>query len=83
MANKKFSHVVLIGRPGVHGVPETLAATLSFLQQQDTTVTVEQTTATLIDGDYPACAADQLPADADLIFYTGLMYEPAPLIELL
>jgi NAD+ kinase len=71
MANNKFSHVVLIGRPGVHGVPETLTETLEFLQQQNAKVTIEQTTATLVDADYPSCDARKLPNDADLILVIG------------
>ena len=48
MSNPAFSHIYLMGRQGVAGVPEALQETYDFLQQHPYHITVESATANLM-----------------------------------
>lgn len=70
--SKPFKHIVLIGRPGVEGVPETLIAVKNYLQSQHVEVIVEQNTASCMqDQDITAVSSDNIPNHCDLMMVVG------------
>lgn len=69
--NKKFSHVLLTGRLGVKDVPETLTRTYDYLTKQRVDLTVESTSASLIDNRVPVADINNLPSSIDLIIVIG------------
>jgi NAD+ kinase len=48
MANKTFKHIVLMGRPGVQGVPETLQALVDYLTELKTNIAIEEDSASIL-----------------------------------
>lgn len=71
MTNKHFSHVLLMGRMGVKDVPETLANTYQYLLTQGIEVSVEATSATLMDNIHDPVKVDNIPDSIDLILVIG------------
>lgn len=72
MNNKQFSHIILLGRPGVEGVPETLLALYDYLCSLNVKISVETTTASLMNGvNVTVVSQTQLPTDSDLIIVVG------------
>lgn len=72
MAKKTFQNIMLIGRPGTPGVPETLAALKEYLNQQKVQVIVEKTTATLLNsGGLTVIDSDHIPQNCDLVVVVG------------
>ena len=66
-----FSHIYLMGRSGVHGVPNALRDTFDFLQQHQYNITTESATAALMDHHKDVNPQDHVPQDADLIIVVG------------
>lgn len=67
-----FKHVLLIGRPHVPGVPDTLQELLKHLSDTDIQITIESDTAACLPHHpYPTLTTDQFPADIDLIIVVG------------
>lgn len=67
-----FKHVLLIGRPHVPGVPDTLQELLRHLSKNELDITVEVDTASCLSHNpYPTLSADNFPADIDLIIVVG------------
>ena len=71
MTQATFSHILLMGRPGVQGVPETLQATYAYLQSHGATVTIEQNSATLVPEAQQITSDNNFPSDIDLIIVVG------------
>ena len=73
MKNKPFKNLLLIGRAGIEGVPETLLALLACLKDTPSTVFIESSTALLIDAPtYPLLTLGGLKNHAiDLIVVVG------------
>ncbi len=72
MLKKSFQHIVLIGREGVPGVPETLLVLKDFLLSFNLRISVEKQTAACIPGALdPTCNAQALPENTDLIIVVG------------
>ncbi len=72
MAEKSFKNILLVGRPGVPGVPETLTALKDFLSSLDVTTTVEEQTAACMESDTPdTCTPQKIPEKTDLIVVVG------------
>lgn len=72
MSKQKFNNILLMGRPGVPGVPETLNALKDFLLSLNVKLTVEEQTADCMDGavEY-TCSAQSVPDKTDLIIVVG------------
>lgn len=72
MPNKTFNHILLMGRPNIQGVPETLSDAIEYLQTQEVAIVLEKTAATLVDAPHlPVAEPDDLPSDIDLILVVG------------
>ena len=72
MAKKSFKHILLIGRPHVQGVPETLNTLMDLLLSLNVTVTVEeQTAACMASDELTTCNAQNVPKKADLVIVVG------------
>lgn len=71
MSNPAFSHIYLMGRTGVQGVPEALQETYGFLKQHQYNVTVESTTASLMSSAKSVAPTEALPDDIDIILVVG------------
>src|SRR3990167_4722095 len=72
MEKKKFQHIVLMGRSGVEGVPETLAAVKNYLLSLSIQVMLEKNTAAMMpDASLPVISADALQGHADLLIVVG------------
>lgn len=72
MGKKAFKHILLIGRQGVPGVPETLDALKDFLLSLNVNTTVEEQTATCMESDTPdICTPQAIPKKTDLIVVVG------------
>ena len=71
MANKTFSHVLLMGREGIAGVPETLEKTHQYLNQQGVKVSVESNSSQLMSANHQVIADHEISADIDLIIVIG------------
>jgi len=73
MAKKQtFQHILLIGRPGVTGISETLQAVANYLFHKKRQILVETTTATLFDcSQYDIVNAQDIPKKCDLIIVVG------------
>ena len=71
MSQKKFSHILLIGRAGIKGVPETLEMTYQYLNQHKIKVSVEENTAKLMTLAERVTSSQNLASDIDLIIVIG------------
>ncbi|PHQ81253.1 MAG: NAD(+) kinase [Coxiella sp. (in: Bacteria)] len=72
MTKKAYKHILLIGRPYVPGVPETLSALKDFLLSLNVSVTVEELTAACMNmGDAVLCTSTDVPKKIDLIIVVG------------
>ena len=72
MAGKQFKHILLIGRPHVPGVPETLNALRDFLLSLNVQFAIEEQTADCMGPDGSnICAATEPPKGVDLIIVVG------------
>ncbi len=71
MSNPAFSHIYLMGRQGVAGVPEALQETYDFLQQHPYHLTVESATANLMTNAQSVAPTGALPDDVDIILVVG------------
>lgn len=72
MVKKIFQNIILIGRPGVPGVPETLIRLRDFLQSRQIVVSIEANTSELIKPHtLPIIENNNLPDKADLIIVVG------------
>jgi len=70
--NKPFKNIVLIGRPGVAGVPETLEALKDHLESHDVSMVIEKNSAPLVKNHkLPIVSTDNLPSESDLIIVVG------------
>ena len=69
---KVFNHIMLIGRPGTEGVPETLSALKDHLQQLNVDIMIESTTSSMIDATgFPVVDSDSIPSQCNLIIVVG------------
>lgn len=67
-----FKHVLLIGRPHVPGVPDTLQELVGHLSHSQLQITIEADTAACLPNNaLPTLTANQFPADIDLIIVVG------------
>ncbi len=72
MANKTFHHIILMGRPGVEGVPETLIALKDYLLSLNVNVAIEKNTATMLGSHkLPVFSNNNIPVESDLIIVVG------------
>lgn len=72
MSETSFQHIVLMGRAGVRGVPETLLALIGYLQELNVDVSIEAHTASLLDNPTQTIVdADAIPDSVDLIIVVG------------
>lgn len=72
MAKEKFKHIILIGRPGIKGVPETLRTLIDYLSSMNVKFCIEKSSHELVDNaNVPVVNRDSLPKDADLILVVG------------
>jgi NAD+ kinase len=72
MTKKAFKNILLIGRQGVPGVPETLDMLKDFLLSLKVNITVEEQTATCMESDTPdICTPQAIPKKTDLIIVVG------------
>jgi NAD+ kinase len=72
MARKSFKNILLMGRPGVPGVPETLNTLKDFLLSLKVNLSVEEQTAACMESDTPnVCSSQDVPRKTDLIIVVG------------
>lgn len=72
MANRCFKKIILMGRPGIKGGPETLLTLKNFLQSLNIEIAIEENTVPLIaEQDLPIVKSDNLPDHFDLIIVVG------------
>ncbi len=72
MSNKAFSHIVLMGRQGIDGVPETLLSLKNYLTTLNAQIAIEKSSAVMLgDQKLPIVTHDDLPAETDLIIVVG------------
>lgn len=72
MTKHPFKHILMIGRPHVPGVPETLTTLKDFLLSLKRAVSIEEHTASCIDDhDIPICDNQNIPDSIDLIIVVG------------
>lgn len=72
MIEKSFKHILLIGRPYVQGVPETLNTLTDLLLSLNVAVTIEEQTAACMASDTLAiCNTHNVPQKTDLVIVVG------------
>ena len=72
MSKKAFKHILLIGRPHVPGVPETLNSLMDLLLSLNITVTIEEQTASCMTAtDLMTCNTQDVPKKVDLVIVVG------------
>lgn len=72
MSKKAFHNVLLIGRSGVNGVPETIIALRDYLLERKIKVSLESSTTECVPNhELPVIEHKQLPGDFDLIIVVG------------
>lgn len=72
MTQQHFHKILLMGRPGVEGVPETLLALKDYLLSLNATLLIEKNTSTMMGKHkLPVAVTDKIPEDCDLIIVVG------------
>ncbi|MCB1827373.1 MAG: NAD(+) kinase [Coxiellaceae bacterium] len=72
MEPKHFNKILLMGRPGVEGAPETLLALKDYLLSLNAELLVEKNTNTMMGKHkLPVVTAEKIPNDCDLIVVVG------------
>ncbi len=72
MGNKNFNYIMLIGRPHVPGVPETLNTVKDFLLSLNINVVVEEQSAECMrTRNFSTCTTTSFPKEVDLILVVG------------
>jgi len=70
--NPNFNTVLLIGRPGVVGVPETLTALVEYLSPQKIQLLIEKNTASMMGKhQLPIITSNKIPKNCDLMIVVG------------
>jgi NAD+ kinase len=72
MTQRAFQNILLIGRPGVEGVPATLLALKDYLQSLKVEMMVEKNTSSMMGKHkLKVVNSEKLPQDCDLIIVVG------------
>lgn len=72
MTQPTFQKIVLMGRPGVVGVGETLLALKDYLLSLNVTIVIEENTASLMNHPNATITkSDAIPSDCDLLIVVG------------
>ena len=72
MSSLTFKHILLIGRPHVPGVPETLQQLVDYLTQLGVEIAIEDGTAACLDHHtLSTCTVDTVPNSVDLVIVVG------------
>lgn len=67
-----FHKILLMGRPGVEGVPETLLALKDYLLSLNVELLIEKNTSPMMEKHkLPIISSDKIPEDCDLIIVVG------------
>lgn len=72
MGNQTFHNIILMGRPGVKGVPETLSALKQHLDSLNTHLYIDKNTAPLLpDHNLPIIDKSSIPNECDCVIVVG------------
>lgn len=72
MDKQHFKKLLLMGRPGVEGVPETLIALKDYLLSLNVDLLIEKNTSAMIGKHkIPVVTSEKIPKDCDLIIVVG------------
>ena len=72
MANQSFSNILLMARPNIEGVPETLSAVIEYLQNLSVNISIEETAAPLAPSEnIPVYNDKNIPNTIDIVIVIG------------
>ena len=72
MSQQHFHKILLMGRPGVAGVPETLLALKDYLLSLNATLLIEKNTSPMMGKHkLPTVTTEKIPEDCDLVIVVG------------